>query len=136
MTRPPRWHVDAPSWAVLAARFVLGAVFAVAVVAGWKVASRWFGVDPGQQLGVGGDCDEGSGWAGGASRAVDPGAVVVPDVRTPAKPPRSGTRWTIEDDAYVAAHLNDSPEALARHLGRTPAAVHQRRAILRQHEVS
>lgn len=119
--------------AARAARYLLAVVVVMAMAAGWKAAARWLtgdmrladhsGVDPGDPpVLVGGVAAE--------TEAYDAVATVDPDA--PTRPPRSGARWTVEDDAYLRDHLDSPARATATALDRTIESVIKRRATLRR----
>ena len=130
-----RRRADAPPWAVLAARFLVGTVAVAAMVARWKAAARWLAANV-RWMGLGG----GAPGERPEPRGETLGAAATEEVPVPAgiaagasaKPARSGARWTGEDDAYLAAHAAEPPEVIAHHLGRTPSAVAMRQVIFQR----
>ena len=58
-------------------------------------------------------------------------SLVAPDDPVWANLPRARAEWTAEDDDYLLVNPGLSADEAARHLGRTPNAVTQRRFRLR-----
>jgi hypothetical protein len=134
-----------------ATRYLAGILIVVAAIAGWRAATRWLTdgatladrLDPerseppvlpdgtakvARTADVAWDAEAAKPRSSIAHDAPDPILAPAPDV--PAKPARTGARWTAEDDAYLAAHGDEDPDTVAHHLGRTPNAVSLRRATL------
>ena len=124
-----RWSDGTP--AVRAARYLLAVVIVMVMAAGWKAAERWLtghvrladysGANGGESLVLVG---------GVAAQTEASDAIATVELDAPTRPPRSGARWTAEDDAYLAEHLDEPLGTIAHHLGRTPSAVGLRKATL------
>ena len=114
---PPDQQLDAHLWTARATRYLVGVAVVMVMIASWKAATRWRTPDDKLRDRVEGD------------RGGQPGSPVPHDL---TKPARSGARWTVEDDAYVTAHMDEPPEAIAYHLGRTPSAIVLRKATLKR----
>gem|GEM_PF-3741276 len=116
-----------------AARLLMAVVIVMALVAGWKAAARWLTGDVRLADYSGANGGESLVLVGGVAAQTEASdAVATVELDAPTRPSRSGTRWTVEDDAYLAEHLDEPLGTIAHHLGRTPSAVGLRKAMLRR----